>query len=315
MARFIARRLALMLVTLVLVSVLVFALAEIVPGDVGRTILGPFATAEHVHELDHELGVDRPLPVRYADWISGFLTGDWGESPVLQREVRPLVFERLGSSLQLALVALIIIVPLSVGLGVLAGLKEGRLLDRTISIVGLSLTAIPEFVSGVILLVAFGVALNWFPVISQIPAGTGFLERIHRLVLPSIPLMFVLFGYIARMARAGTIDALESAYVRTAVLKGLPWRHVVARHVLRNSLLPTITVVGTQIGWLVGGLVVIETLFSYPGIGKLMYDSAKAHDVPMLEATVLLVGFIYMLSNFAADLLYGLLNPRIRYAT
>lgn len=303
-----------MLVTLVLVSVLVFALAEIVPGDVGRTILGPFATAEHVHELDHELGVDRPLPVRYADWISGFLAGDWGESPVLQREVRPLVFERLGSSLQLALVALIIIVPLSVGLGVLAGLKEGRLLDRTISIVGLSLTAIPEFVSGVILLVAFGVALNWFPVISQIPAGTGFLERIHRLVLPSIPLMFVLFGYIARMARAGTIDALESAYVRTAVLKGLPWRHVVARHVLRNSLLPTITVVGTQIGWLVGGLVVIETLFSYPGIGKLMYDSAKAHDVPMLEATVLLVGFIYMLSNFAADLLYGLLNPRIRYA-
>lgn len=315
MGRLLLRRLALMLVALALVSVLVFSLAEVVPGDVGRTILGPYATPEQVRALNHELGYDRPLPVRYGDWLAGFVTGDWGDSVVLRTPIRPLVFERLGNSLQLALVALLLIVPVSVGLGVVAGLKEGRFVDRLISVAGLSLIAIPEFVSGVILLVVLGVGLGWFPVIAQIPPEADLVERLHRLFLPAVPLMFVLFGYVARMARAGTVDVLESAYVRTAVLKGLPRRHIVVRHVLRNSLLPTITVIGAQVGWLAGGLVVVETLFSYPGIGKLMLDSALGHDVPVLEATTLLVAVIYMLSNLAADLLYGLLNPRIRHAT
>lgn len=314
MARFLLRRLGLMVVTLAVVSVVVFVLSEVVPGDVGRTILGPYATPEAVRALNHELGYDRPLPVRYADWVGGFLTGDWGESVVLRTPIRPLVFDRLWMSLQLAAVALVLIVPLSIGAGVVAGLREGRLSDRTISVGGLSLTAIPEFVSGVILLVVFAVALDWFPTTARFADGAGPVERLHHLLLPAIPLMLVLFGYIARMARAGTIDALGSPYVRTAVLKGLPWRHVVRRHVLRNSLLPTITVVGVQVGWLVGGLVVIETLFTYPGIGKLMLDAAKSHDVPLLEITVLLVAVVYMLSNLAADLLYGVLNPRIRLA-
>lgn len=314
MARFILRRLALVAVTLALVSVLVFALAQVLPGDIGRTILGPYAPAEQVIALNHKLGYDRPLVVRYGDWVGGFVTGDWGDSVLLGRPIASLAFDRLVNSLQLALVALAIIVPVSVGLGVLAGLKEGRFFDRLISVVGLSLTAIPEFVSGVILLVVFAVALEWLPVSAQFSPGAGPIERLRHLILPAIPLMFVLFGYIARMARAGTVDALQSPYVRTAVLKGLPWRHVIVRHVLRNSLLPTITVIGSQVGWLVGGLVVIETLFNYPGIGKLMLDSAVEHDVPVLQATALLVAVVYMLSNLAADLLYGLLNPRIRHA-
>ncbi len=315
MTRFLLRRLGLMLLTLALVSVIVFALAEIIPGDVARTILGRFATEERVEALNRELGYDRPLPVRYADWIGGFLIGDWGDSVVLRTPVHPLVLERLGNSLQLAAVALVIIVPLSIAFGVLAGLKEGGIFDRATSVVGLSLLAIPEFVSGVILLVLFAVALDWFPVTAQIPPGAGPFERLHRLFLPAIPLMFVLFGYIARMARAGTIGTLQSQYVRTAVLKGLPWRHVVVSHVLRNSLLPTITVVGAQIGWLVGGLVVVETLFSYPGIGQLMLGAAKSHDIPLLEATVLVVGLIYMVAILATDVAYGLLNPRIRHAS
>ncbi len=312
MGRLIVRRLLFILPTLWLVSVLIFSLAEIVPGDVGRTILGPYARPAQVSALDHQLGADRPIVVRYAHWVGGFIVGRWGDSIVLDVPIRPLVFQRLWNSIQLALVALVIIIPLSIALGVLAALKRDGPLDRSINVVGLSLTAIPEFVSGVILLVTFAVALHWFPVTAAVPPGSGIMTRLHALILPSFPLMFVLFGYISRMARAGTAEVLESAYVRTAVLKGLPRRRVILRHVLRNALLPTVTVIGAQIGWLVGGLVVIETLFNYAGIGKLMIDSAIGHDVPVLESTVLLVAAIYMLSNLTADVIVALLNPRVR---
>jgi peptide/nickel transport system permease protein len=311
--RFFLTRLGLALITLVLVSILVFAVAEILPGDVGRTILGPFASNEQVARLDHELGVDRPLPVRYVDWVGGFVRGDWGESALLNRPVRPLVLDRLGNSLILGFFALVLIVPISIGFGVVAALHYGRPLDRAIAVTGLSLIALPEFVAGVLLLVLFAVKLGWFPVSSQVPSANP-VDVVRQLLLPSIPLMLVLFGYISRMARAGTVEALHANYTRTAVLKGLPRRTVIWRHVLRNSLLPTISVVSVQIGYLVGGLVVIETLFSYPGIGKLVLDSATGHDLPVLEATVLMIAVLYMVSNLVADVLYGILNPRVRFA-
>lgn len=304
-----------MVPTLWLVSLLIFSLAEILPGDVGRTVLGPYATSAQVAALRHQLGADRPLPVRYATWLGNFVVGNWGTSMVLHRPVRSLVSVRLGNSLQLALLALVLVVPVSVALGILAGLHEDRLVDRAISITGLSLTAIPEFVSGVILLVILGVRLRWLPIIAEPPPEADVLSRLRHLVLPSMPLMLVLFGYIARMARAGIVGVMESGYIRTAILKGLPRRYVVIHHALRNALLPTITVIGSQVGWLVGGLVVVETLFTYPGVGKLIYDSAIGHDVPVLEATTLLVATIFMLSNLAADLLVALFNPRVRYAT
>jgi peptide/nickel transport system permease protein len=314
MRRFLLTRLGLVLVALVLVSIIVFVVAEILPGDVGRTILGPYASNEQVARLNHELGNDRSFFVRYADWISGFVTGDWGESVLHNRPVRPLVLDRLGNSLILGLFAFVLIVPISIAFGVMAALHHGKALDRVISVAGLSLIALPEFVAGVILLVVFAVELGWFPVSSSVPsANPGDVFR--QLLLPSIPLMLVLFGYISRMARAGTVEALDSDYTRTAVLKGLPRRTVVWRHVMRNALLPTITVVSVQVGYLVGGLVVIETLFNYPGIGKLVLDSAQGHDLPVLEATVLTVAVIYMASNLVADVLYGVLNPRIRLAT
>jgi peptide/nickel transport system permease protein len=313
MAAFVGKRIALALVTLVLVSIIVFAVAEVVPGNVGRTILGPYASNEQVQALNKRLGNDRPLPVRYADWIGGFVVGDWGTSQLLNRDVRGIALDRLLNSLMLAAFALVIIVPVSIGLGVLAALNYGRPVDRLISVTGLSLIALPEFVIGVGVLIVFAVQLNWFPVSSQVPRADP-VDVVRQYLLPSIPLMLVLFGYIARMARTGTVDALRSDYVRTAVLKGLPRREVIARHVLRNALLPTITVVCLQVGYLVGGLVVIETLFNYPGIGKLLLDSAVGHDVPVLEATVLLVAVLYMVLNLIADLLYGALNPRIRLA-
>jgi peptide/nickel transport system permease protein len=308
------KRLGLALITLVLVSLAVFGVAEVLPGDVGRTILGPYASNEQVERLNHELGNDRPLLVRYGEWIGGFVTGDWGESQLLNTPVRPLVSERLKNSLILGGFALLLIVPLSIGLGVLAALHYGKFLDRLISVTGLSLIALPEFVAGVILLVVFAVKLGWFPVSSNVPSANP-VDVFQQLLLPSIPLMLVLFGYISRMARAGTVESLHSNYVRTAILKGLPRRQVIARHVLRNALLPTISVVSVQVGYLVGGLVVIETLFSYPGIGKLVLDSAVGHDLPVLEATVLTVAVLYMVSNLVADVLYAVLNPRIRLAS
>lgn len=314
MRRYFLKRLGLALITLVLVSLAVFGVAEVLPGDVGRTILGPYASNEQVERLNHELGNDRPLLVRYGEWIGGFVTGDWGESQLLNTPVRPLVSERLKNSLILGGFALLLIVPLSIGLGVLAALHYGKFLDRLISVTGLSLIALPEFVAGVILLVVFAVKLGWFPVSSDVPSANP-VDVFQQLLLPSIPLMLVLFGYISRMARAGTVESLHSNYVRTAILKGLPRRQVIARHVLRNALLPTISVVSVQVGYLVGGLVVIETLFSYPGIGKLVLDSAVGHDLPVLEATVLTVALLYMVSNLVADVLYAVLNPRIRLAS
>lgn len=313
MKRLIFGRLLMIVPTLWLVSLLVFMMAEVLPGDVGRTILGPYASPEQVAALDHELGADKPLLEQYATWLGAFVTGDWGESAILREPVLPLTLERLWNSAKLAAVALAIIVPTSLFLGVLAGLRRDSLLDRGITVSSLSLTVIPEFASGVVLIVLFAVAIPIFPVSAQAPPGSGPLTQIYHLILPAIPLMFVELGYIARMARVGVIEVLEMPYVRTATLKGLPRRTVVRRHVLRNGLLPTVTVVGAQVGWLVGGLVVIETLFNYPGIGKLMADSARLHDVRTLEATVLVVAAIYMLSNLIADVVVALLNPRIRY--
>jgi peptide/nickel transport system permease protein len=312
MLRLIGRRLLLMVPTLILASMLIFALAEVLPGDVGRSILGPYATQQQVNIKNHELGADRPLYERYITWASRFVIGKWGKSALTGQIVFSTVMKALGNSLLLAAFALIIIVPTSIAVGVFAGLRRDSVLDRTITVSTLSMTVIPEFVSGVVLLYIFAVWLKWLPVTAMPPDGSPFYERLYYLILPAIPLMFLELGYIARMARVGTVQVLGMPYIRTAVLKGLPRRRVIFGHVLRNAMVPTVTVIGSQVGWLIGGLVVIETLFVYPGIGKLMVDSAQTHDVPMLEASVLMVAVLYMISNLIADIVVALLNPRIR---
>ncbi len=313
MLRLIGRRLLLMIPTLILVSILIFALAEVfVPGSVGRSILGPYATEEQVQLLNERLGADRPIVVRYTSWAGGFVTGDWGESALLKVPVRPLVMDAFWHSLLLAGFALVLIVPISIALGVFAGLRRDSVLDRTITVSSLSMTVIPEFVSGVVLLYVFAVWLKWLPVSALPPDGAPFYERLYYLILPAIPLMFLELGYIARMARVGTVQVLSMPYVRTAVLKGVPRSRIVFGHVLRNALVPTVTVIGSQVGWLLGGLVVVEKLFNYPGIGRLMVEAALAHDIPLLEASVLLVAVVYMLANLIADIVVALLNPRIR---
>ncbi|EHR01023.1 ABC transporter permease [Bradyrhizobium sp. WSM471] len=312
MKRFLARRFAFSLMTLFLLSLLVFFAGQVLPGNVGRAILGPFADQLAVDELNHQLGVDRSFLVQYGTWIWHLIQCDMGESYIYRTPVAPFVMQALGHSLKLAALAFLFVVPLGIFGGVLAALNLNRPIDRIISIAGVSMTALPEFVTGIVLILLFGVWLRWLPISAAWPDGAGPLVQVYYLILPAMPLVLVLFGYIARMARAGMIEALDSDYTRTAVLKGLPWRGVIWRHVLRNALLPTITVIASQTGYLIGGLVVVETLFRYQGIGSLIFNAAKSKDFPMLEACVLTIGIIYAVATLIADLLYSLLNPRIR---
>jgi peptide/nickel transport system permease protein len=308
MVRFILKRLGLALITLWLLSVIVFALGQVLPADPGRSILGPLAAPSAVHALDHQLGVDKPILTQYWNWITNFP----GTSNQYQAPIGPILTSALGRSLKLGIFALIILVPLGILGGVISALNAGKPIDRTISVVGQSMLTVPEFVSGIILLVVFAVELGWLPVTATAPPGSSFLTQLKYLILPVIPLVMVLFGYVARMARVGTIEALESDYARTATLKGLPRGVMIRRHVLRNSLMPTITVIATQTGYLIGGLLVVEVLFRYNGVGELTYNAAIQHDIPMLEACVLTIGVVYMVLTLVADITFSLLNPRIR---
>ena len=312
MATFLLKRLGLMVLTLFILSLIVFSAGQVLPGDPGRAILGNLASQSAVHALDHQLGVDRPLITQYLGWVGGLLHGNLGKSYTYQSPVAHFIGAALVNSLKLAALAFVIVVPLGILGGVIAALNAGRPVDRIISVTGLSLATVPEFVSGIVVIVVFGVGLKVLPVTASAGAGASVGSQFRHLILPAIPLVFVLFGYIARMARAGTIEALNSDYTRTAILKGLPQATVIRRHVLRNSLLPTITVIATQTGYLIGGLVVVETLFNYQGLGNLIYKAAVGHDFAMLEAGVLIIGVVYVVATLIADLLLTLLNPRLR---
>jgi peptide/nickel transport system permease protein len=311
-ARYLLRRLGLAIVTLWILSLMVFFAGQILPGNPARAVLGPLAAPSAVRALDHQLGVDRPLVTQYLGWLGGLLHGYMGKSYAYQSAVEPFIRAALINSAKLAALALVIIVPLGILGGVVAALNYGRAVDRVISLTGSSAATVPEFVSGIVVIVIFGVTLKVLPVTAAAGAGAPFLTQLRYLILPAVPLVLVLFGYIARMARAGTIEALESDYARTATLKGLKRGVVIRRHILRNSLLPTITVIATQTGYLIGGLVVVETLFNYQGIGKLIFSAATAKDFPMLEAGVLTIGVVYMIATLVADLLTFSLNPRLR---
>jgi peptide/nickel transport system permease protein len=312
MAAFLLKRIALALITLWILSVIVFLAGQVFPGDPARSILGPLAAPQAVAALRAKLGLNQSLLEQYWHWISQFVQGHPGTSYQYQAPIGPILLSALGRSLKLGAVAFVLVVPLGIAGGVLAALHVGRPIDRIVSVFGLSATVVPEFVSGIVLILLFGIALHVLPISASAPQGAGLFTTIKYLIMPAIPLTLVLFGYIARMARAGTVEALESDYTRTATLKGLPRAVVIRRHVLRNSLLPTIAVIATQTGYLLGGLVVVETLFRYQGIGSLVATAATNKDFPMLEAGVLTIGTIYVLATLAADVVFSLLDPRIR---
>lgn len=315
MTRFVLKRLGLALITLVLLSMIVFAVSTILPGNVGRAVLGPFAAQESVDQLNEQLGTNRPVLEQYLDWAGGLLQGDLGVSLTKQVPAWDLLGPALENSLKLALVAFLVCVPFSILGGVIAGLRYGGPTDKGITIAGISFAAMPEFVTGILLILVFAIWLGWLPVTAQWEEGASIATQVKYLLLPAFTLTLVLFGYIARITRAGMIDALDSDYARTAYLKGLPSSVVVRKHVLRNALLPTIAVVAVQVGYLVGGLVVVEVLFNYQGVGLLIYEAARQKDLPLLTAGVLVVGIVYLVFTLVADILYAVLNPRIRFVS
>jgi peptide/nickel transport system permease protein len=312
MARFIARRAALALVTLLLLSVIVFAIANILPQDVGRSILGPFAPRQEVEALNHRLGTDKPLLDQYWKLLKGMVTFNFGDSYQTGQPVGELIKSTLQNSAKLAFLAFLLTVPLGILGGVVAALKQGTLVDRIIVMLGLAGSSIPEFVTGSFLVVILGLELHALPTLADWPPGSNILQQFHYLLMPALALVLVYFGYIARMARAGTIVALESDYTRTAVMKGLSRATVIRRHVLRNALLPTISVIATQTGYLFGGLLAVELIFNVNGLGRLLVTAAKAKDLPVLQAGVLVIGIIYMVATLLADILISWLNPRVR---
>lgn len=315
MARYIIRRTLLLLLTLILTSMIIFALTQLLPGDVAKLVLGREASDAAVAEFNEQFGLDDPVPVQYVNWLTGFITGDWGRSfSAGNAPVRPFVTERMVNSLRLAFYTLLIAVPLGIVLGIVAALNEETWIDSAVSVVSLSVIGLPEFVTGIVLVNLFvlGVDEPFFAATAQITDSMSFADWASILTLPAITASFVLIGYVTRMARAGMIDELKKSYVRTATLKGLSRNTIIFKHVLRNALLPTITVIAISVGWLMGGIVVIENVFNYPGLGTELVRAVSQKNIPVLQSITLIIVLVFSLSNLAADLLYALLNPRIR---
>ncbi len=312
MLRYIARRLGFLVLTVILTSLFIFSITQLLPGDVARVILGREASETALAQVREELGLNRPLPVQYLTWLGSFVTGDWGTSYSTDQPIRPLVMERLGSSLRLATLTMLMSVPLALALGVLAALHENKTVDHVINIAALSVVGLPEFVTGSLLIQVLAFKFRLFPANSSVRPGAGFFTALPMLVLPALTATLVLLAYIARLTRASVVEELKAGYVRTATLKGLPRRTVVVRHVLRNAVPPAITVIAISFGWLIGGLIVVENVFNYPGIGRLLTFAIDRRDLPLLQAITLISVLGFALSNLVADLLYAFLNPRIR---
>jgi len=323
MLSFLRRRLLFFLFTYLLSSLLIFFLLRVLPGDAARVIAGGReATDQQVELLREQLGLNAPLFQQYSRWLGDFIRGDWGETVAFRgADNRQLILERARNSARLALVALAISLPLSLLLGIIAGLSENKLPDLLISLLTLSVVSLPEFVTGLFLINTVALAGGksalaqslgwWFPASSALRADASFSEMLPALWLPAIAATLVLLAYISRLTRAGIIEELKRDYVRSAQLKGLPWHVVILRHVLRNALLPTITVIAISISWLISGLVVIETVFGFPGLGSLLIAAIERRDLLLAQAIIMLTVSIVLCANLAADAAYALLNPRV----
>jgi peptide/nickel transport system permease protein len=312
MRRYVIRRLLLSILTLFLLTTIVFLITTVLPDDVGRSILGPFASQETVDALNEEIGANDPLLQQYGRMLRSAVTFDWGESFQSRVPVTDLLWPAFWRSAKLAVYGLVLTIPIAIAAGMYAARRRNTIADRSIVTLGLASSSIPDFVSGVTLQYIIGVQLGWFPVLALAPQGSGFLTQLDYLTLPALALVVVYFGYIARMTRAGTMQALDADYTRTAVMKGLPRGRVTRKHLTRNALQPTVSVIGVQIGYIFSSLIALEVIFNYPGLGSLIRNAALNKDFPLLQAGVILVGIIYMLCTLAADLVIAWMNPRAR---
>jgi peptide/nickel transport system permease protein len=308
----ILRRTALLIFVLFAVSFLTFLIVHVLPGDVANAILGELATPEQVEAVRERMGLGQPVLVRYSYWIWNFLHGDFGVSLSLNAPIAPIIFGRLEKSIILAFLALGISVPISILLGTLAAVYRGTLYDRIITSSVVFFFALPEYVLALAFILIFALGLGILPGSSLVAPNTSILDNLSALVLPVSVISIHMLAYLSQITRASMIDALDAGYVRTAVLKGLPSRLIIIKHALRNAMLPTLVEIGLNFGYTLGGLVIVETVFSYAGIGQLLVLSVQTRDVPTIQATVLIVAAAYGIGNLLADVFSILLNPRLR---
>jgi len=309
--KMIAQRLGLGLLTLLVVSMIIFLGVELLPGDLAEAILGQSATEETVAAFRRELKLDLPPHERYLDWIIGILQGDMGKSLANQREISELIGVRLWNTMFLAVVAAIISVPLAVMLGILAALYRNSIYDRVVNVVTLSSISFPEFFVAYILILFLAVKLGWFPSISNVSEDLGLWERIYRVSLPALTLTLVVVAHMMRMTRAAIINLLASPYIEMANLKGLSRSRIIVKHALPNAWAPIINVIVINLAYLVVGVVVVEVVFVYPGLGQLLVDSVSKRDMPVVQASSMIFAATYILLNLTADILSILTNPRL----
>jgi peptide/nickel transport system permease protein len=307
------RRLLAGVAVLWLVTLLVFGGTEILPGDLAEAVLGQNATAESMAAVRQRLGLDRPLHVRYFEWLHNLTTGSLGVSLASGRPIAELFGERVGNTIRLAVFAAAIAVPLALGLGLLGALSAGSSLDRVISTITLCLMSVPEYFVAAVLVLFFAVRLRWLPVTATVHSDQTWLQTITLLALPVMTLTVVLLAHLARMTRAAILNVMSSAYIEYATLKGMTHLRIVLRHALPNALPPILNVVALNLAYLVSGVIVVETVFNYPGLGSLMVSAVATHDLPLVQACAMIFCVVYIALNLVADLLAVFANPRLRH--
>jgi len=312
--RLVAGRILLSVLTLLIVSLIVFAVLEVLPGDVASRILGRDATPEALDLLRAKLGLSDPAPVRYLHWLGGLLSGDFGQSLVSSRPVTEILAPRIYNTVLLSLYAFLLYLPLTVLPALIQAIRRDRPVDHGLSIITLVLLSMPDFLLATILLFTFVVLVPILPAISLVDHSSSALDYLRAMTLPALTLAIVMAVYAVRMLRDNLIEVLDSDYVRMAELKGLSAKRVLLRHALPNALVPTLNVTALNLAYLVGGVVVVEKVFSYPGFGSLLVDSLQLRDLPVIETTVMIAALVYVGANLIADIGAVLLNPRMRTA-
>lgn len=307
------QRIATMCVLIVVISILVFLAIHALPADVAHLIMGESATEVQLDAMREAMGLNDPLVTQYLRWAGAAIRGDFGDSLVMQQPILPLVMTAFGRSMMLAGMAILVVAVLGIFFGALAGKRQGSALDNGLSFVSYVGISVPEFFWGIVLTLLLVNMWGLLPAVGGYDPRNGFVASIPHLILPVITLTLTLLAHVMRQTRTSMIEQLSSNYVRAARARGFTERRVLYRHALPNGLLPTITVLANDFGWLLGGVVVIETIFAYPGLGRLMVFAIERHDIPLVQAIVVLMTTVYMMVNLAADLLYTLFNPQIRY--
>lgn len=313
MIQLILKRVALGILTLLLVSALIFAGTQLLPGDVASAILGQNATPESLAALRQDLGLDLPAWQRYLSWLHGFVTGDLGMSLANRQPVADLLWPRFGNTMALAAYAAVVSVPIAVLLGLAAAVRRGSVFDRTINIVALAFVSLPEYFLGLLLILFLSVQFNLLPSLADTYAGMSFPDWLRATTLPALTLVLVTVAQMMRMTRTAVLSVMDQAYVETAFLKGLRTRRVVLRHALPNAAAPIVNVVAFNIAYLITGVVLVEAIFNYNGLGRFMVDAVAKRDLPLVQAAAMVFGAAYVILNSIADIVAIALNPRLRH--